>query len=179
MAGELGNVWPEEAQLLNLHHQKKCNDRGLIWMQFQVDGLPISLNHMYKEGLAYCKPETPGAFQDKSGRWRVRNKQLKSEATDWRIVLMNAMGPLRWKWKPTGVTAALVLFETPYWITAKRTVREMDADNKTKPLLDAIQHATEVPDELHWQFYVFKVLSKRQRTSVFLYDLGDVVEYFY
>lgn len=179
MAGELGSVWPEEAQLLIQHYNRKCADRGLIALNFRVDGLPRSLNHQYENDLQFCKPNTPGAFQDKNGRWRVRSHRLKAEVMDWRIVVMQAMGDLRWKWKPSGVTAAILLFEGPQWLTARRMVREEDADNKTKPAFDAIEHATEIPDELHWQFHVFKVLSKRKRTSFFLFDLGDVIEFYY
>jgi hypothetical protein len=178
-SGELGLVYPETAQLLIDHLSRRCDDRGLLRLQFQVGGLPISLNHQYKDGLSFCKPGTAGAFQDKAGRWRVRNHQLRPEALDWRVVLSEAMGPLRHKWKPTGTTAALLLFETPHWLTGRRTVREMDVDNKVKPALDAVQHATDVPDELHFQIHAFKLLSKRQRTTVFLFDLGDVIEYFF
>jgi hypothetical protein len=179
LVGQLGVVFPEVASLLIEHYQKNCSQKGLIHLNFKVDGLPLSLNHQYDQTLPYCKEDTPGAFQDKAGRWRVRSTKLKADAMDWRLVLMEAMGTDRWKWKPTGVTAAILLLETPYWLTQKRLVREMDADNKTKPIFDAVQYATETPDELHWQFHVFKVLSKRQRTTIFLYDLGDVVEYYY
>lgn len=179
LAGELGKTWPATVQLLTEHFNENALKLGLQRLHFQVDGMPLSLNHQYHERLAFCKPGTPGAFQDRSGRWRVRSKELRSEAHDWRLVLTQAMGPLRFKWQPTGTTAAILLFETPHWLTGKRQVRQMDADNKTKPALDAIQEATEIPDELHWQFHVFKVLSKRQRTTIFLYDLGDIVEYWY
>lgn len=179
IAGELGRVWPESALLLMEHFARRCDDRGLIRMHFQVDGLPLSLNHQYKEGLAFCKQGTPGAFQDKTGRWRVRSRRLRPEATDWRTVLTESMGPLRFKWKPTGVTAAVLLFETPYWLTGRRTIREKDIDNLVKPTMDAVQQSTEIPDELHWELHPYKVLSKRQRTTVLLYDLGDVVDYYY
>lgn len=177
--GELGKVWPEEAQLLIDHYDRKCEDRGLIRLKFRVHGLPRSLNHQYEDGLQFCKPGVPGSFQDKQGRWRVRGFRLKPEVIEWRTVVAEAMGDDRWKWKPTGVTAAMVLFESPHWLTARRMVREEDADNKAKPAFDAVEQATEVPDELHWQFHVFKVLSKRKRTTIFLFDLGDVVQYFY
>lgn len=178
-------MYPEVVELLSTHYDQKCAATGKQILKFTVDGLPPSLNHMYEkgEGAGYVKAGTPGAFQDKRGRWRKKgvgaSHRLKKEALDWRLVTMEAMGPLRWQWKPTGVTAAILMFESPYWLNGKRQVREMDADNKAKPALDAVQHATEIPDELHWQLHVFKVLSKRQRTTIFLYDLGDVIEYYY
>lgn len=185
MSGQIGNVWPEAAQILIEHYQKKCANSGLVSLNFQVDGLPISLNHMYEKGAGsgYVKQGTPGAFQDNKGRWRKKgtgpSHRLRQEVLDWRVVLMEAMGRERWKWKPTGVTAAILFFESPNWLNARRQVREMDADNKIKPALDAVQHATETPDELHWQIHTFKLLSKRSRTTIHLYDLGDLVEYYY
>jgi len=179
IAGELGVVWPEEAQILMQHYKRKCSERGLCTLGFRVQGLPKSLNHQYEEGLSFCKPDTPGAFQDRGGRWRVRSYRLRPEVLDWRTLVTEAMGEDRWKWKPTGVTAAMILFESPHWLTARRMVREEDADNKAKPALDAVEQATTVPDELHWQIHIFKVMAKRKRTSIFLFDLSDVVEYYY
>lgn len=179
IAGELGKVWPEEAQLLISHFEKKCLNRGLVNLSFRIDGLPISLNHMYDQTLIFCKENDAGAFQDKQGRWRKRSNKLKPEVLDWRTIVAETMGDKRWLWKPTGVTAALLLFESNYWLTGRRQVREADIDNRVKPALDAVQHATEIPDELHWQIHVFKVLSKRERTTIFLFDLGDLLEYHY
>ena len=79
----------------------------------------------------------------------------------------------------TGVTAAVILLESQFWLTQKREIREKDADNLVKPILDAVQNATEVPDELHWQLHVFKLPSKWNRTTVYLFDLGDLVEFYY
>lgn len=179
MAGQLGKVWPETADLLIKHFETICTEKGLDSLAFQVHGLPVSLNHQYRQDLMFCKVGTPGAFQDKQGRWRVRNNRLKPEVKDWRNVLSECMGDLRFKWKPTGVCVAILLFESPHWLDGRRQVREKDADNLVKPALDAVQQATGIPDELNWQCHAFKVLSKRQRTTFFLYDVGDVIEYYY
>ena len=179
MAGEFGITMPEEAQMLIDHYSQKCLRRGWIQISFSVDGLPMSLNHQYDETLVFCSKDDPGAFQDKRGRWRRRGKSLKPQALEWRRILLETLGAKRWSWKPTGITAAVLLFQSPRWLTARRMVRQEDADNKVKPAFDAIESATTIPDELHWQFHVFKVLSKRARTTIFLFDLGDIVEYHY
>lgn len=179
LAGELGKIWPENAQLNIEYYEKKCQELGLMHLEFRVDGMPPSLNHQYEMGTRYCKPGTPGAFMDGKGKWRVRSNRLKDNAIDWRLVLMETMGRDRWKWKPTGTTAAVLLFETPEWLLKNRTVRQMDADNKTKPVFDAIETATQTPDHLHWEFHVYKVLSKRIRTTIWLFDMGDIVEHYY
>lgn len=179
LVGELGKLWPENAKLNIDYYEQRCKDNGLIKLGFRVDGLPISLNNHYEMGTRYCKPGTPGAFKDGTGRWRVRSNRLRPGAIDWRLVVMETMGRERWLWKPTGVTAAILLFESPDWLKKDRSVREMDADNLVKGTFDAVQSATETPDQLHWEFHVYKVLSKRRRTTIRLYDVGSLVDYYY
>lgn len=179
LAGEFGKVLPANALLNIEYYQTISKSNGLINMKFTFDGLPMSLNNHYDIATKYCKPGTPGAFRDNQGRWRQRSHKLKPRAIDWRMVVQETMGQERWKWQPRGVTAAILLFESPEWIKKDHTVRPMDADNRVKGTFDAVQAATEVPDELMWQFHVYKVLSKRTRTTIFLYELSDVVEYYY
>lgn len=175
---ELGKVYPPNCQVNIDFYEEHCKKLGLQSMKFKVDGLPRSLNNQYDMTTKYCKAGTPGAFLDGKGRWRVNSRRLRPEAYDWRIVVMDAMGSKRFDWRPTGVTAAILLFESQEWLHKNRKVRAKDADNLAKPAFDAIQSATETPDELHWEFHVYKVLAKRPRTTVMLFDLGDVISYF-
>ena len=179
LIGELGKVWPENAKINIDYYEKKCREKGLLKLLFKVDGLPMSLNNHYQQGTRFCSPGTPGAFQDLKGRWRVRSNRLRPRAIDWRLVVTETMGRDRWLWKPTGVTAAILLFESPEWLKKDRSVREMDVDNYPKGTFDAVQQSTETPDQLHWEFHVYKVLSKRKRTTIHLYDLGDLIPYYY
>jgi Holliday junction resolvase RusA-like endonuclease len=174
---------PSLADLLIQHLENLCTERGLPTLNFSVGGLPPSLNHQYLKGHGseYCRPGDTGAFKDASGRWRRRSDtartRLSPQALRWRQAVIEALAGCAWR--PTGVTAAVLIFESPMWLTARRHVREADVDNKTKPALDAVQVGTMIPDELHWELHVFKALSKRSRTTFFLYDLGDIVDYFY
>lgn len=179
IAGELGKILPPLAQHLITYLDAQADSKGLIKLNFSVGGLPRSLNKMYERGVSFCKVGTPGAFQDKQGRWRVQNNRLRPDVIRWRETVAEAMGDLRFRWTPTGASAAILLFESPYWLDGRRGIRAKDVDNVIKPVLDAVQHATGAPDEAHWSVHGFKVLSKRQRTTIFLYDLGTVVEYFY
>jgi len=179
LAGELGIVWPENALVNIQYYERMAAENGRQKMKFRVDGIPLSLNSQYNIGTKYCKPGTPGAFKDGTGRWRVRSHRLKANAIDWRVVLAEAMGEDRFNWRPTGVSAAILLFESPDWLRLDRTVRDKDADNVVKPTFDAVQSATEVPDELHFEFHVYKVQSKRTRTTILLYDLGDIIHHYY
>lgn len=179
MAGELSKVLPPTASIVINALQAQCESAGRIHLKFTCPGLPPSLNRMYERSTPFCKPDTPGSFQDRQGRWRVQSQKLTPKAIEWKLLLVQAMGQLWHKWTPSGVTAAVLLFESPYWLTAQRVVREIDVDNRVKIVFDAIQQATGTKDELHWNFYVEKILSKRQRTTIFLFDLGDIVEYYY
>lgn len=179
MRVKLTNELPENAKLNIEYYEKKCKELGLVNLKFKIDGLPMSLNNQLEMGTRYCKPGTPGAFKDGEGKWRVRSNRLRSGAIDWRLVVMETMGRDRWLWKPTGVTAAILLFEAPDWLKKDRSVREMDVDNYPKGTFDAVQSATEVPDQLHWEFHAYKVMSKRKRTTIHLYDLGDLIQYYY
>jgi Holliday junction resolvase RusA-like endonuclease len=170
LIGELGVVWPQMAQLILSQYMKQCKEFGRAVSHFKVDGLPMSLNHQYKKNKAYLDKNTG---KMKSG-FRLDPKIL-----DYRMRVCEALGTNRWKFKPTGTVAAVILLESPMWITTKREVRQMDADNRVKPILDSIEHAMDLPDELCWNHHVFKIQSKRERTRVWLFDLGDVVEHYY
>lgn len=131
----------------------------------------MSVNHMY-DRIGYTKSAANG------GGNGVITKR-KPEVDQFRLELMNAMGNKRFEWKPKGTYSAVILFESSHWLTQERKVNQMDADNRVKVLLDAIEIATGVPDELCWQVHLFKIASKRIRTTVYLFDQGEVVEYYF
>lgn len=131
---------------------------------FVVDELPMTVNH--------SKNRVRGV--SKAGK-AFMSEALKPEVYAFRKKVKAALDA-KGSWKPRGLTAALVLLADPRWITQELTVRAGDVDNRIKPLLDAIKEGTGVPDELHWELYVFKVVAREQKTVVFLFDLGDVVE---
>jgi Holliday junction resolvase RusA-like endonuclease len=165
LIGEFGRVWPEVAQIILLHYTKKCKDFGRSTVHFRVDGLPMSVNHQYKKGKAF-----------KTGKVTFR---LDPKILDYRMRVCEALGTNRWKFSPSGTFAAVIFLESHLWLTQKREVRQMDADNRVKAILDACESAMELPDELCWTHHVFKVQSKRERTTVYLFDLGDIIEHYY
>lgn len=161
--GKLGEYWPPAARVLLTYYEALRKDTNLPHTAFAVDALPMSLNHQYIKGKTW------------SGKTNFR---LHPEQEVFRQLVGYAMGPKKLEWLPTGPFAAVILFEMPHWIKQDYTVKEHDADNLVKPLLDAVQRCTGVRDELAWNLHAFKITSKRTRTSVYLYDLGDVVDYF-
>lgn len=148
---------PDFCQAIVGHLMKSCNDSGRQWARFSLDSLPGSVNHM-KPYRSHRLAEWVGVF-----RQDVRNAMVKAGID----------------WKPTGVTAAVIAMSSSLWLTKEARVRKFDADNRIKPIFDAIEHATGQPDQNHWSFHVFKVPSKRERLTVYLFDLGTVVDYYY
>lgn len=126
-------------------------------LNFAVNELPPTVNHMYKHT-----------------RFGTR---LTEEAKTFRTLVGLAIGAQRFTFKSRGTSAVLIFLESPHWITKKLTVRERDGDNRIKPTLDAIKEFTGIPDETNWEVHVWKVASRQTRTTVYLFDLGDVVDY--
>lgn len=153
---------PDLTHSLINYYVEKCKNSGRKWTVFSVNELPKSVNHMYK--------------------YMGRNRRLDKWVLEFRQSIKTVLTPTDQSaepWKPSGVAAAIIVMRSPLWLTAKSTVRKMDADNKIKPIFDAIEKATGYPDENHWDFHVFKVPSKTQKLTVYLFDLGEVMEYYY
>lgn len=171
-----GENWPGTSGLIIRELKKRAQASGLPYISLTVDKLPLSLNHHHD-----IKIRQKWVTDKKTGQRRKKPYAAhinRPEVDEFRYLVQNELRFSGQKWEPTGVTCAVVLFQSPAWLTKKYTPREMDADNKLKPTLDACQMATHVPDELHWEFHVYKAVSKRERTIVYLFDLGDIVEYY-
>lgn len=150
---------PKLAEVIIHHLQKECHENGRQWVRFSIDDMPKSVNHMFFH--------------------RNNMRILQPHVKEFRSLVADTMNHQKINWAPVGVTAVVIIFQSPMWITLERRVREMDVDNRVKPLLDAIQHATGQVDERHWHFHAFKAPSKRTRSTVYLFDLGDVVDYYF
>src|ERR1051326_6192022 len=144
------------------HYSELCEQMGRAKIGFMVDSMPGTVNHMYQV-------IRPGKNTPKKVSFT-----LEPWVQAFRIELKNSMVRNRIIWRPKGVSAAVLVMHSPYWITQEHTVREMVADNRVKPIFDAIQKATGQPDQNHWQFHVFKAASKKERLEIYLFDLGDL-----
>lgn len=136
-----------------------CAENKKQWTSFSVDSFPMSLNHQYIRGKnnTYLDPSV-----------KVFREKVKVAMEKDPIV-----------WSPTGVISAVILFYGPKWLTKEHKIRRMDIDNKVKPIFDAIEKATGFPDENVWDFHVFKIPCREEELKIYLFDLGDVVEYYY
>lgn len=152
--------WPLLSKIIVSHYEGVTKELGTKSVCFDVPMLPKSLNHYKTLRVIRGKPIYI----------------LHNDVNALRQLVMIEMRTKNIEWKPTGITAAVVLFCDPVWVTKDRTVRKMDVDNRPKTMFDAIEHITGAPDELHWNVHAFKVFSKQTRTRVYLFDIGDIVE---
>jgi Holliday junction resolvase RusA-like endonuclease len=171
---------PAVLRLLLGYYLDLSSQHRLSTLSFVVPGpLPLSLNHQKKRIMT---PVMKGGsvVRGPGGKVLLRpSEALKPEVHEYRARVSRVIDEARRKaWRPLGVTAAIVLFESPTWLTQEKRVRKEDCDNKIKPALDAAALATGVPDELHWQVHAFKIPSKKTRTIVYLFDLGNVIDYY-
>lgn len=127
------------------------------FLTFAINTLPPTVNHMY--------------IHTRNGT------RLTEDAKVFRDLVHLAIGHQKFTYKCGGTAAVLIFLESPHWITKKLTVREMDVDNRVKPTLDGVKNAIDIPDETNWELHVWKVASKQTRTTVYLFDLGDVVDF--
>lgn len=136
----------------------KSLGKQLSSFSFIINRLPPTANHMYEHTRF--------------------NTRLTEETKAFRIDVANSIGLNRLRYKCGGTAAVLIFLESPNWITKKLTIREWDADNRVKSLLDAVKHWINVPDETNWELHVWKIASKHTRTTCHLFDLGDLVNFY-
>lgn len=152
---KLGFSFPPTAQLLlNWAHAYRPQSQIL---SLAVPALPPSVNHMYLPG-------------------RPGQRRLSPEAIAFRELVAEAISGR--PWKPFGALLGIIFYSSPHWVTKRRTIRPMDVDNRQKALLDAIGHGTGVNDCRFWEYHAYKIAAPEVQTSVYVVDLGDIVEYY-
>lgn len=128
-------------------------------IEFSINMIPTSVNNQYIKG---------------------RNGRQYGHHPD--VIAMRDLVALtlgRNKVKLRGIVSAVIVVESPTWTTKAGTVRESDIDNRAKTILDAVQKA--VPtfrDQNVWEVHLFKLAAKHVRTSVYLFDIGDVIPFY-
>lgn len=157
-----GEGMPEIARINIDYYLKRCQELGLSHLAYRVKKSPPSVNHIY----------------NKSRRRGKGQYDIVESVKLYRDLTMEALDQTGKKWKPVGVTAGVILFANNGWIRKDGTVALVDADNKIKTALDATEIHTRIGDERFWDLHVFKVCSKKTHTDIYLFDLGDVVQYF-
>lgn len=151
------NSSPEFFDLLKRNYKDYCDCNGRKYISLNIPDFPKSANHMYLH--------------------TSRGIILKKEIAEFRNLVFYSVRSQKIDFKPSGVISAVILLEHPLWITKKRTIRDMDADNRIKPLFDALQYSLNFSDEIIWNHHVFKLASNKKNIEINLFDLGDIVEF--
>jgi Holliday junction resolvase RusA-like endonuclease len=115
---------------------------------FGFTGLPPTMNHYWKffRGRpVLSKDALP--FQE-----LVRYSMQRANAIPKEMVPMSIM----------------MIFRSNRWVSKKGLLREMDVDNRIKPLLDAIQKASAMPDQLFFELHAYKQPWETEETLVYL-----------
>jgi len=107
---------------------------------------------------------------------QIGHKFLDPRIREWRELVDDRIKALGIHWQPRGVTAGVLVFESPIWVTKKHTIKKADADNRIKATFDAIALSTESDDSHLWEGHFYKLFGRRECTHVWLFDLGDVIE---
>jgi len=132
---------------------------GAREVYIEVPNEPPSVNHIYRQ-LRNKKTNKP-VFK------------LEDSVLAYReMVRIACMGKT---FHPRGVTAAIVVIESPRWITKEYKVGRKDVDNTLKSVLDGLNYALGSDDALLWEIHPFKLVSTRGATHIWLHELGDVV----
>lgn len=156
-----GQNWlPDDARALVLHYYRLYEENGLNPpMKVSLpDTLPKSLNHNY---VGYGARRT-----------------LVPEVRAMRDQMAMRMDTHKRAWRSGGAMAAVIVIYSPLWITKEYCIRDMDIDNKIKPVLDAYVAATQVSDKGVWSVSAFKAVADRTLTRLWLFDCGGVVPRF-
>lgn len=119
-----------------------------------IDMLPKSLNHQY-------------ITRSRSVRDLHPDTKLLRDTMRERLRIASSV------YEPVGKLAAVVIFFSPDWMTRTGKVRDVDIDNKVKPLLDAFELAMGIRDSRFWAIHAFKALGPIPRTELSVYDIGD------
>lgn len=150
------SVRPPIANLIINHYLDNSESN----CSFVIPDVVTSVNHIKKMG-----------YNRKTGKPFPINKE---EYNDFKA--LTYYSTIKQKgFKPKGITSCIIIFEMATWITKEHKIRVMDCDNRIKPTLDSIKHAIGVDDERYWHEHIFKAVGKKNRTHVWLFDLGDIV----
>ena len=166
-APRIDDALPIAARTLLKLYRELADGRSQI--SFRIPALPPSVNSIY---LRATKKRT---YAD----GRVENQHtvvLDQEARDFVKLTAFYLNARRGEWTPRGLSAAVVVFESPTWVTAAKELRKKDLDNKIKVLFDAAAMALGKDDIRHSQLAAYKLFGHRDRTHVWLFDVGDIMD---
>ncbi len=155
-ADQIEKALPPSALLLLKHFREES--RGQF--AYSVPMVPQTINHAHKYFVRAGHVATT-----------IHEKTLAFYDMHDKLLMFR-----RNEWNPSGVAAAVIVFESPeHWVTKARTIKEADCDNRVKVLLDAVKRTTHHDDCIFWEVHPYKLLGKTEATHVWLFDMGDLI----
>ena len=135
---------------------------------FTIDLIPPTSNHIWKTD-----------FRRKTTYLTKEAKQFRSlvgQELNWRKKVPS------WVCNPSGSVSLIAIFESSMWLpkNSKKAIDialMIDADYRIKSISDAIGSAVGYPDHRAWEVHAFKLYSTIERTHVFIFDLGQNIDY--
>lgn len=137
--------------------KKLCQESGTDWIKIEVPMCPPSANSYLKHnryGQTYLSKKVGHFRMLMHAQWLRRKKEFS----------------------PQGTLFFVILVESTHWVTKKFTHGIRDVDNVPKVVLDAFKKASKIDDSLGWGNTNLKIPSSIERTHLYVFDLGDVVE---
>jgi Holliday junction resolvase RusA-like endonuclease len=147
---------PPEARLLIESYSARAKSEAKV----VVPMVPATVNNQYR-----TNKRRMGQFYDLDPRIKVLRDLTRVE------VLRAGL-----RWQPVGVVAAVLIFESPHWVTQKLTISRSDVDNKVKAMVDALDLALGFSDQRVWAGHQFKLQGERDRSHCWLFELGELVD---
>lgn len=165
-AGKLSDCvkLPFSAKLLIDAYTAQCDLSGRSRIHFKIPDLPPSLNHQY---VRYKNKVTGRAGQC-----------LTKKAQSFRDVADIILRTKRHLFKNNGLMASVILLEGDCWITKDLRPKEADSDNMVKPVHDSLQVPFKFKDQEIWETFCCKCASNKNNVWVWLFDIGNDVQYY-
>lgn len=148
-------------ELAKTHYQHVCSKEFVL----EIPKLPPSANSNYEKSI----------FKNKhTGRSFLR-QELSDKVVRYRILLRNHFIKKGISFKPKTILAAVVELYGPEWLNKDGTSKMKDADNMIKPLFDAFEEATHIPDETIHEFVTFKMYAEKEKCVIRIYEMSPVI----
>lgn len=126
-------------------------------------------------------PPSANALYDKSIHKNQRTKKhsiamnISADVEAYRILVRNYFRRNSIDFKPKNIIAVVVELYSSKWLNKDLTPKQKDADNMIKPLFDAIEKASYIPDETIFEHFPFKMYSRNDRCLVTIYEIPSVI----
>ena len=126
-------------------------------------------------------PPTANTLYEKSVRKNQKTKKsfvgvnLSPDHEIYRWKIKDAIKKCVGELKIEGVMAIVPEFYSPKWLNQDNTPKQKDSDNLIKSLMDSIQEATSIPDELCFYHHLFKLYGAQDRLIFSVYDLPNEI----